>query len=77
MRPTPPAEITGATSRKNDGCPEEEDLEVEEPEPSRVSNWTLGEPAQSRCPNCQHAKRPHVVCPNCGWYKGRRAVEVD
>jgi large subunit ribosomal protein L32 len=43
----------------------------------RAANWTLDEPAQSRCPNCQHAKRPHVVCPNCGWYKGRRAIEVD
>jgi large subunit ribosomal protein L32 len=43
----------------------------------RSANMKLTAPARSLCPNCGAAKRPHVVCPNCGWYRGRRAIEVE
>jgi len=62
--------------RSDDGSPQEEDLEVEEPKPARVG-LDAGGSSRSLCPQCNRAKLPHVVCPHCGWYKGRQAVEVN
>jgi large subunit ribosomal protein L32 len=43
----------------------------------RSANWRLDAPARSVCPNCGSTKLPHVVCGVCGWYRGRKAIEVD
>ena len=65
------------SGESDDGRPEEEDLEVEEPEPASLGLDACTAPARSLCPQCNRAKLPHVVCPHCGWYKGRQAIEVD
>jgi len=64
------------SGESDDGSPQEEDLEVEEPKPASIgldAERALAQPL----PQCNRAKLPHVVCPHCGWYKGRQAVEVD
>ena len=64
-------------ARKNDGCPQEEDLQVQEPQPPGVGLDPRRRPSRSVCPRCGSAKRPHIVCGNCGWYHGRQAIDVD
>jgi large subunit ribosomal protein L32 len=43
----------------------------------KSANMRLTLPSRSVCPNCGATKRPHIVCGNCGWYRGRRAIEVE
>jgi large subunit ribosomal protein L32 len=43
----------------------------------KSANMRLDPAPRSVCPNCGATKRPHIVCSNCGWYRGRRAIEVE
>ena len=58
----------------NDGRSQEEEVEVEDPQPS---SWGLEarRPGAQRVPAVRR-RRPHTVCPSCGWYKNRVAVDV-
>jgi large subunit ribosomal protein L32 len=44
---------------------------------SRSAHWKAAPPAYAECPQCHQAKLPHRVCANCGYYRGRKAIEVE
>ena len=65
------------SGESDDGSPQEEDLEVEEPKPASVGLDAGGALAQTSAPSATGRSCRHVICPHCGWYKGRQAVEVN
>ena len=61
----------------DDGRPQEEDLEGEEPQPPGLGLEARRARPQHSARAAARAKLPHVVCGNCGWYGGRQAIDVD
>jgi large subunit ribosomal protein L32 len=43
----------------------------------RRTNWKIQLPNVVECPQCHQSRLPHHVCPNCGYYKGRKAMDVQ
>jgi large subunit ribosomal protein L32 len=43
----------------------------------RAAQWKAQPSTYSECPQCHQPKLPHRVCGNCGYYRGRRAIEVE
>ena len=75
--PAPPGSATRSHEERDDGRPQEEDVEGEEPQPPGLAPGAAQPRPRSVCPRCGAAKLPHVVCGNCGWYHGRQAIEVE
>ena len=43
----------------------------------RASHFALTKKTTTKCEKCKADILPHKACPKCGFYKGRKAVDVN